>query len=167
MLKSEVCSLVSFAYLPLRDTYIYAMTVVSDLEKLETAIFHQDLDRGGTSVDSILYQLLQSVHRSDDDLSSGDLVHHIGIQCLLRDSAMSESFSDRQDVTTNPDPPWCFWQTSFICGPLGSTRLGLDNIHLISHDLKRDILLFLMLVQDSSTFRSSCSRCIASNAAPG
>lgn len=58
------------------------MTIIGDLKKLKAAIPHQNLNRSGTSIDRILNKLLQSMHRSDNNLPGSDFIYHIGIQGL-------------------------------------------------------------------------------------
>lgn len=53
------------------------MTIVSDLEQLETTVLDQDFDSSGASVNRVLEQLLESVHRRHDDFSSSNLVDDI------------------------------------------------------------------------------------------
>lgn len=59
------------------------MTVVSDLKQLQTSIFDQDLNGGGSSIDRVLEHLLQSIHGGHDDFASSDLVDDIGSQWLF------------------------------------------------------------------------------------
>lgn len=58
------------------------MAIISDLKEFEATILHEDLNRCRSSVDRVLNQLFQRMHRSDDDLAGGDFVDNIGIQGL-------------------------------------------------------------------------------------
>lgn len=58
------------------------MPIVSDLQKLQTAFFDKNLEVGGSSIDSVLDQFFQSVDWGNNDLSCGDLVDDIWIECL-------------------------------------------------------------------------------------
>jgi hypothetical protein len=53
------------------------MAVVGDLEQFETAVFDYDFELGGSCVDRVFHQLLESVDWGDDDLAGCDLVDHI------------------------------------------------------------------------------------------
>lgn len=65
-------------------TYIYSVTIICNLEELQTAILDQDFHRGGSSIDRIFDEFFQCMHGSHDDLSGSDLVDHIWIKSLLR-----------------------------------------------------------------------------------
>jgi hypothetical protein len=65
-----------------KNSYIYAMAIVRDLQQLETSVLDQDFDGRRTSVDGVFDQLLQRMHGSNDYLSRGDLIDHIRIQSL-------------------------------------------------------------------------------------
>lgn len=58
------------------------MAIIRDLKKFETAVFHEDLNRCRSSINRVLDELFQRMHRSDDDLAGGDFVDNIGIQSL-------------------------------------------------------------------------------------
>ena len=56
---------------------MYSAAIVGDLQKLEPAVFDDDVELRGTGINGILQQLLQGVDRGDDDLTSGYLVDDI------------------------------------------------------------------------------------------
>lgn len=62
--------------------HIYSMTIVSDLQKLQPAFFNKNFEGGRASINSILDELLQSMDRSNNDLSGRDFVDNIWIECL-------------------------------------------------------------------------------------
>lgn len=57
--------------------YVDTMPVIRDLEKLQTAILDQDLQRRRARVDRILDELFQRMNWCNDDFSGGNLVHHV------------------------------------------------------------------------------------------
>jgi hypothetical protein len=58
------------------------VSVVRDLEQLETALLGQNLEGGGTSINGIFDQLLEGVDRRYNDLARGNLVHDVRVQSL-------------------------------------------------------------------------------------
>ena len=58
------------------------MAVVCNLKQLQAAVLHQNFDGRRTGVDGVFDELLQRMHRSDDDLTCGNFVDDIGIQSL-------------------------------------------------------------------------------------
>lgn len=53
------------------------MAIVGDLKQLQTTLLDKHFDGRGARVDGILKQLFQSVHGSNNDLASSDLVDDI------------------------------------------------------------------------------------------
>jgi len=66
----------------LSEPYIDAAAVICDLQKLQAAVPHQHLERGGSGVDSILDQFLECMDRGYNNFPCGNLVHHVLIESL-------------------------------------------------------------------------------------
>lgn len=75
-------------------TYVDAVTVICDLEQLEASVFDQDLDRSGPCIYRVFNQLLQSMHRGDNNLPCRNFIDYIRIQSLkIRSASQYNSFS--------------------------------------------------------------------------
>ena len=57
-----------------RHTHLYPMAVVLYLQHLESGILHRDLNGGGASVETILYEFLQCVGRRLNDFAGSNAV---------------------------------------------------------------------------------------------
>lgn len=79
--------------------YIYPVSVVSDLQQLQTTFFNNDLEKGGPRINGILYELFQSMHRCHNNLTSGNLIHNIGIKGLFR-SIRKNVYTERSSERT-------------------------------------------------------------------
>lgn len=53
------------------------MAVVCDLEQLEATFFDQHFYGRRSSIDRVLEEFFQCIHRGNDDLAGGDLVDDI------------------------------------------------------------------------------------------
>ena len=62
------------------------MAIISNLKQLQTAVLYCDFQRGCAGINGILDQLLERMHRSDDDLACGDLVDNILVKGLAEAS---------------------------------------------------------------------------------
>jgi hypothetical protein len=60
------------------------MAVVSDLEKLQSTFFDENLKGGRASVNGVFYELLESMNRCDNNLASSNLIHDVWIKSLRR-----------------------------------------------------------------------------------
>ena len=69
-------------------THVDTMSIVCDLDQLETSVLEHNLDRGRACIHGILDQFLQCVYRSYDNFSSRDLVNHVLLQGLVSVSEM-------------------------------------------------------------------------------
>lgn len=58
------------------------MTIVSDLQKLQTAFFDENFERGGASINSVFYELFQGMHWCNNNLSGSDFVDNIWVKSL-------------------------------------------------------------------------------------
>lgn len=58
------------------------MAIICNLEQLQTSIFDQDLNGGGTRIDGILDQFLQGVHRGHNNFPGCDLVDDVWVEGL-------------------------------------------------------------------------------------
>lgn len=58
------------------------MTIISDLKKLKAPILDQDFELGRPSINGVLDQFFESMHRSNDDLSCSDLIDYILLESL-------------------------------------------------------------------------------------
>ena len=67
------------------------MTIISYLQQLQTAVFDHDLKGSGASIDSIFNELLQRMHRCNDNFASGDLIDDILVKSLEQRSAKAMS----------------------------------------------------------------------------
>lgn len=63
-------------------SYIYAMSIVCDLEQFQTTFFDEDFKGSGSSINSVLNQLLEGMHWSHNDLPSCNFVDYIWIESL-------------------------------------------------------------------------------------
>jgi hypothetical protein len=58
------------------------VAIVSNLQELQTTFFDKNFEVGRSSIDGILDEFLQGMDGSNNDLSCGDLVDDIWIECL-------------------------------------------------------------------------------------
>ena len=68
-------------------TDIDAMSIVCDLQELQTSIFDNDLYECCASIHCIFNQFFQSMNRRNNDLAGGDFINNILIERL--DKAIS------------------------------------------------------------------------------
>ena len=62
--------------------YLYSMPVICDLQQLQPSIFDQNLYSSSSCINRVFHHLLQSIHRRDNDLASGDFVDDILVEWL-------------------------------------------------------------------------------------
>lgn len=64
------------------ETHLYTTAVIRDLQQLQATFLGKYLERCRAGVHGILHELLQSMHRGDDNLASSNLVDDIRVQGL-------------------------------------------------------------------------------------
>ena len=60
------------------------MPIVSDLQKFQSPFFNNNFERGGSGVDAILDEFLQSIDGCNNDFPGCNFVNDIGIESLRR-----------------------------------------------------------------------------------
>lgn len=79
------------------SAHLNTTAIICDLQQFQAALFDEYLERGRARIHSILDELLQGMHRGDNDLSCGNFVHDIGVQSL-KNRDVSITISKRQGL---------------------------------------------------------------------
>lgn len=69
--------------------YLYAVAIIRNLKQLQPPVLDDHFKGGGASIHGVLDEFFEGVYRSHDNLTSGNLVHDIGVEGLWQASAPS------------------------------------------------------------------------------
>lgn len=58
------------------------MSIIRNLQQLQSPILDKNLDGCGTCIDSVFNKLFQCMHRGNNDFARGDLVDDIRVEGL-------------------------------------------------------------------------------------
>lgn len=64
-------------------THLNPTAIICDLKKLQSTVLDENIQSRGTSINGILYQLLESMYRGDNNFTCCNLVDYIWVQGLF------------------------------------------------------------------------------------